>query len=51
MLLQRNWDEVAVSAFCWKLAGWQAAYRRERERGKREEREGGKREEREGPLQ
>lgn len=30
MLLLREWDEVAESALCGKLAGWQAAYPQEK---------------------
>lgn len=33
MLLQRGCDEVAVVAFCWELACWQAAYPQERAEG------------------
>lgn len=33
MLQQREWDEVAVVAFCWKLTYWQAAYPQERAEG------------------
>lgn len=33
MLLQRDWDEEAVVAFCAELASWQAAYPRERAEG------------------
>lgn len=33
MLLQRDWDEVAVVALCGELACWQAAYPQERAEG------------------
>lgn len=33
MLLQRDWDEVAVVAFFGELAYWQAAYPQERAEG------------------
>lgn len=33
MLLQRDWDEVAVVVLCRELACWQAAYPQERAEG------------------